>query len=196
MKNGCREEAIILWLCPWTRYRCACLCVCAVCTQICVCARLCKDVRNNEEEEKRWMFLYNLILICVIDLDQSSNLGTAQSKSTWQADGNAASSISPKWRIQNSFGSYMVNRDKSHVKVESHLCMLNWGPEDVHVEQSVRNGRETHWAPMPSCSNIGNLRSTDVRRLCMYTWWNVNQTLAKVWHLREEGGLCSHQKGF
>lgn len=42
------------------------------------------------------MFFYNLIQICIIDLDQSSNLGTAQSKSTRQADGNAAFSISPK----------------------------------------------------------------------------------------------------
>lgn len=63
----------------------------------------------------------------------------------------------------------MVNRDKSHVKVESNLCMFNRGLEDVHVEQSVRNGGETHWAPIPGCSNSGKLRSTDVRKLCMYT---------------------------
>lgn len=63
----------------------------------------------------------------------------------------------------------MVNCDKSHVKVESHHCMLNWGPEDMHVEQSVRNGGETHWAAIPGCSNTGRLRLTGVRRLCMYT---------------------------
>lgn len=123
MKNGCREEAFMIM--PLSKIqRCVLVYVCALCTQICVRAWLC---RNNEEEEERWMFLYNLIQICIIDLDQSSNLGTAQSKSTWQADGNSASSTSPKWKIRNSFGSYMVNSGKSHVKVESHLCMLNWG---------------------------------------------------------------------
>lgn len=196
MKNGCRGGYNFMIMPLSKIQRCILVYVCALCTQICVLAWLCKDVRNNEEEEERWMFLDNLIQICIIDLDQFSNLGIAQSKSTWQTHGNAASSISLKWKIHISFGSYLVNRDKSHVKVESHLCMLNWGPEDGHVEQSVRNGGETHWAAIPGCSNTGRLRLTDVRRLCMCTWWNMNQTLAKVWTLREEWGLCSHQKGF
>lgn len=43
--------------------RCVLVHVCTLCTQICVRAWLCKDVRNNEGEEERRMFLYNLIQI-------------------------------------------------------------------------------------------------------------------------------------